>query len=476
MLIIFLLLITTNSLNIKNEKVEDKKIITLNDNNYKNYLKENNYILILFTASFCKKTSKILKNLENLKKNEFFITKEIKIIKTDILINKEIKNYFHITKIPELKFIKKGVYFDFKENLNKNEKIEKFVKKKIGEKIIGIKNESELRWYQEPMVVYFFFPENESEENIFLLEKIKTKFENFVFVYFSNEDLKKKFFIKQNYAIVFVRDFEYNDILLEKNEKLNFKEIFNFLKIHKEKDILFFDENINNKIWQERNTTLFFFLKKENTQEYYDNLEIFQKLSKKYKGEMYFSISEVKEGYGINLAHHLGVNLEKAAPIYCFLKFEKKGIKKYIFFENNFAELEKKYKDFKENKLPRFYRSQKSLKNDNSLIKKIVGEDFEEKVLKNKKSVFLMVLHEGNKNTDILNKVFTKLAPVFENRIIFAKFDAGSNEHKSLRIKRFPIFIYYKNGYSSITYKQTYNEVKFFLEDMLDNFNHDEDL
>ena len=475
----FLLFLTINSIqkiNPVNENKTSDQILSLNDKVYKEYLEDNKYILILFTAHFCKKTPSILKNLEKLKKSELFITENIDIIKSDILLNPKIKEFFNITKIPELYFIKKGVHHEFKGNLNNNEDIKNFIDKKIKDKVIGIENEEELKFYEDPMVVYFFFPEEEKEDNILLLEKIKTKFNDYVFVYFSNKDLKRRFFIEKKYALIFARDFEYDDAILEKDENLTFNEIFNFLEIHKEKDILLYDEEMNNKIWHDKKTTLFFFLDKANTQEYYDNLEIFQKLSKKYKGDMYFSISPITIGYGKNLIHYFGI-FEQETPIYVFVKFENNGIKKYKFSGNTFESVEESYLSFKKGKIARFYRSEKSLTNDDYFIKKIVGEDFDKKVIQNNKNVFLMIYEEGSKNCEEMALIFKKLALVYENKIIFSRFDAGLNEHKSLRIKRLPLLIYYKNGISSITYENNYNGIKNFLDKMLkskNNFNNDE--
>jgi thioredoxin 1 len=73
-----------------------------NNNEYQNILKNNTYVVIIFSASFCKPCKEIYPYMLDLSEKY----NNIQFIKVDIQINEDISDIDNIVTIPHFKFVK----------------------------------------------------------------------------------------------------------------------------------------------------------------------------------------------------------------------------------------------------------------------------------------------------------------------------------------------------------------------------------
>jgi len=169
-------------------------------------------------------------------------------------------------------------------------------------------------------------------------------------------------------------------------------------------------------------------------------------------------------------------------PAIALADLRTEPMKKFMFTDVWSVENILKFEsDFLEGSLKPYLKSEKPSNNDDKgNVKVIVGETFEEKVLKNDKDVLLEFYAPWCGHCKTLAPKYEQLGAKFADvdQIVIAKIDATANEvdHPKLSVRGFPTIVFFPGNDKSnpITYsgeREVDGFIKFLSENAHNSFN-----
>lgn len=164
-----------------------------------------------------------------------------------------------------------------------------------------------------------------------------------------------------------------------------------------------------------------------------DQFKVFKEFAHENRNKMKFTHSTISEDLGARLSEFLGVT-ETDSGCVRIIQFSGDQLNKYKVDFNTKEDLEKALKDFEDSKLSAYFKSETIPETNSEAVKVVVGDTFEEMVLKNDKFVFLEAYAPWCGHCKKLEPIYKDLAEQLagNDQILIAKFDATANEHPSL--------------------------------------------
>ncbi len=462
-----------------NEEISLPKIdsiLYLTPNTLKEAFLKYEKLFILFYAPWSEGSQygiKIFKNILNNNENKFIFG----------IIN---SYYFHsLIKEYKIEFYPTLFYFyNFgKNNDIYNGKISKqsfldFFNSKYEQRIIEIKSIEEIKkkFENKNYISYIYFGNDENEIKIFE-NKANNEKKN-LYGILKDESLIKLYSAKPNSIAIFTN---FNEKINFNQGKINDSTFDNLFDLHyfpylmKGNDGLFLLTN--------KKKTVFFinlnFNKSENKK--FENY--FYNLGKQFrKDKIYFCLYDEKKYF--RLVNYINFPFKNLNSKITLIYYQNGNYKKFFYNETFKEESFKNFiNDYLNDKFKLKVKSQKiNIENENNLIKKIVGDNFEKEVINNTKDVLVKFYNPYSSKTERIKKVYEELGKKVEkikNNFTIAEFNAIDNELYNETFHELPFIRLYKKKkgevkkYLSITEDKLEYLINFIIINLEDKYYYD---
>lgn len=199
-----------------------------------------------------------------------------------------------------------------------------------------------------------------------------------------------------------------------------------------------------------------------------EGYQTFKKFASENSNKILFSHSFITKDLGARLAEYIGITSADTGSVR-ILKFAGGNLDKFKVEELSQEGLQVALDEFESGNLKAYYKSEPIPESNTEPVKVVVGNTFEEMVLKSDKYVLLEAYAPWCGHCQKLEPIYKQLAEKlvdFED-IVLAKFDATANEHPSLQIQGFPTLKLYKPGSETpVDYEgdRSFGDLVSFLE------------
>ena len=412
----------------------DNETIILTDSSIEKAISQFQNLMIYFYAPWCghcktfepeyQKSSKILKK-EN-----------IYLAKIDSSNNNLSAQKYKINGFPTILFFKNGVPFEF-EGARSSRALIIWGRKKAGIPIQLLNTKEDIENFKsnnDICLIYF----GNIEEEIKKFSDVSMMIEEYPFAVVTNITLIKIY--TNTGTIVLFKHFDEKKVELK---DFNKKKIIDFIQENALPKVMFFNDKSAQYIFQKKHPALILF-EKSDSQDWNYYGSIMAQVSEKIRGKIIVVMTDIKEGISSRLADYVGIK-EKDLPLISILD-TRKDFKKYIMKGDiNYDNIIKFFHDWEKNKLKRALKSEKEPKDNNNIVRVIVGTTFEKEVINNDKDIMIIFYAPWcNHCKEFMPKYEEAAKRLKENdKLIFAKIDGSANEVESIAISGFPTLFFF---------------------------------
>jgi protein disulfide-isomerase A1 len=293
-----------------------------------------------------------------------------------------------------------------------------------------------------PVAVFFG---QKDDQDLEVFKAVAAMHEKVVFGHTHLDDADEAHNVKEGVKVVLFKGFDEkrNDYTGEMT-----KEALNeFITVNQNPTLLPFNEKAITAIFQGGSTALFLFANESDPSN--AAFDEFAKVAGEFKDKIKFSFSKPNDGFGLfsRLAEYLGADQENLPNL--LLVEPSKNNAKYRFTADITADNIRAFlKDFLDEKLERFLKSDEIPESNDAPVKILVGKDFQNLVINNQKDVFVKFYAPWCGHCKQLAPVWDELAEKLASNpnIVIANCDATTNEIPEVEIQSFPTLKFWKNG------------------------------
>jgi protein disulfide-isomerase A1 len=425
--------------------VEDEGVLVLGDSDLAQAIKEFEYILVEFYAPWCghcKRLAPEYVKAAALLKEE---GSTVKLAKVDATENPKVGEQYNIQGYPTLKFFIKGEEMEY-EGGRTDKEIVNWIRRKTQPSTTELgspKHLTDLQGSNDVVVVFFGGKDHESYSHF---ESVSKKFDDAVFVYTSNADIRSEHKVPEGTHVVLFKKFDEG-----RNELAGSFDVATLTKFIEESSsplVLPFDQKAAQKIFGETIPTVFLIYKKDEAGQKAE--AAFKEAAQKLKGQMQFSISDINDGaLGPRLAEFVGVQESDSPAIRIVEPLRSAAPKKYVFDKEFTAEnIVNFYQDYKAGKISTFLKSEAIPETNDEPVKVVVGKNFNDIVLDPTKDVFIEFYAPWCGHCKKLAPIWDELATELKSisNLVIAKMDATANEVESVDVSGFPTLKFYPSN------------------------------
>lgn len=452
---------------------EDEGVPVLTTQNFDQFLKDHPHVFVKFYAPWCGHCKKMIPDFQRLAKRMAEEADGVPVVKVDATVEKDIASKYGVKGFPSLKFFKNGQPIDYNGGRTDTD-IYNYIRKKSGEAAKLITSDEELSQYaKQSLNVLFVLPAGE-EAALNIFKALADSVEDLTFAYTHNTSYASTLGLTDKFNLIVFRDFDDGNKSTSSNTAPKLDDLKNFIGQVRFPIVMDFDQKVAEKIFGEKKPAIFMFSDDYNINE----VAQFREVANELKGQIYFSLSKIKSGFGNKLAGMVDVNNGPSARI---VEVGPSGINKYLVDDISIAGLKKAVEDFKAGKLTPFFKSEDIPTDNNEPVKVLVGNSFQSEVIDNDKFVLVEAYAPWcghcKKLEPIYNELASKLAK--HGNLVIAKMDATKNEFPGLNVRGYPSIVLYKPGNKKnpINYnkERSFALILEFLEEHMGNKLLDED-
>ncbi|EGR32783.1 prolyl 4- beta polypeptide, putative [Ichthyophthirius multifiliis] len=427
--------------------VEDG-VYVLTDMNYQEFIQKHEYVLIELYAPWCGHCKQLAP--EYAKAAQALANKNSTIVlaKVDATEQKKIAQLFKVQGFPTLKLVNNG---DLNNLINfsarTEDKILASLEKKTEKHSLKVESQQqldELKEKSEVMFVYFGNPEQEQTQwSVF--KNAAQNYDDFIFAYIDNEEIRKNE-NAQNFRVVLYKQFDNKrDDFLSSRPFLNsnFKD---FLENSSTPLLLKYNDRGIDKVFAKKNPALILFTNDLNS----EVALIFRQAAEENKtknNNVLFSVCQPGEEIHEKLSNYVGVDPLKIPNL--ILVNQQKDLDKYQFSQEFTKENILDFiVQFKQGKLKKYIKSQPIPEKNNENVVTLVGNTFEDMVIKSEKDVLVEFYAPWCGHCKKLEPIYEELARKLKDNsnLVLAKIDATNNEIAGIQINGYPSIKFYAKG------------------------------
>lgn len=409
----------------------ENDIMVLTDSTFDQAIKKYENIFVTFYAPWCGHCQKLLPELEKVAK--ILSQENIIIAKVDATKEKKLSRKHKITSYPTLKFSKEGTWIKYIGPRTQNDLIS-WARKKAAPPVILLKTFEETeKLKNDNNIIIVYFGKEEKDMKIF--KTLAIKYDNIPFVNIEDEKLAQMYKVVPRSVVVFKKfDEKRNDIINFDKLKLE-----KFIKKHSEPKILSLTQENVALIFNQNKQALVYFGKKEDKR-WNKHASTLEKIAFNLDTDLLFVMTEIKEGYGKNVAEKIKLRNNELP---CIMILDVKvNIDKYKYTGNfEYEDLKLFIDKWEKGELNKYLRSQKEPKHNNGNVYILVGNTFKRDVIENDDDVIVLfynpVDNENMRMLKLYDEVAAKLVELNPDLII-AKMDMSENEIDSYVIRGYP--------------------------------------
>ncbi len=413
---------------------EDENVAVLTDDNFEEFAKNNSKFFVKFYAPWCGHCKAMAPAYSSLAKRMKEKEDGIPITKVDATIQKVLAEKYGVQGFPTLKFFVDGEPVDY-QGAREEEAIYNWINKKTGPSSTELTTDEQLKTHSEASLsVLFLVPQDDEALKTYM--NLAMGYDDVSFAHSFSEDHKKTLEVSAKYALVVFRDFDDGKKLLVLEEAPKLESLKNFIEGVRYPTVMNFDQNAAERIFGSQASAMIFFSDDAADA----GLQDFKAFAGKNKGKIIFAYSTVTTDLGEKLSEFIGINKDNS-PCVRIIKFKDGQLDKYVI-----DDLEEGLTKFLSDDLKAYYKSEPIPETNDEPVKIVVGNSFEEMVLKSDKFVLLEAYAPWCGHCKALTPIYIELAEKLSavEDVVIAKMDATANETPSLQIQGFPTIKLYK--------------------------------
>lgn len=420
---------------------EDEHVAVLTNDNFDNFIKENPRVFVKFYAPWCGHCKAMAPGYSNLAKRMQAEENAMPIAKVDATIEKDLAERFGVQGFPTLKFFVDGEPVDYQGGREEND-IYQWLLKKTGPASTELTSEDEFEKHSGmSLSVLMVMPQGDEVLKSYM--NLAMGYDDVSFAHTSSEELKKKLDLQQSYGFVVFRDFDDGRKILGSDTVPTVDNMKQFFEGVRFPMVMDFDQKSAERIFGTESPAMIYFTDDSTD----PGLQLFRDFAGKNQGKILFTYSTIIEGLGARLAEFLGVTGDDQ-PAVRIVKFKGGQLEKFVVTDLTTEGFTTSLTQFTEDKLEAYYKSEPVPETNDEPVKVVVGNNFEEMVLKSDKYVLFEAYAPWcghcKKLTPIYDELAEKLAGVED--LVIVKMDATANEHPSLTVSGFPTLKLYRPG------------------------------
>ena len=427
------------------EIIEEDGVLVLNDSNFDETIRQNEYILVEFYAPWCGHCKSLAPEYALAARELKGRNSQIKLAKVDATIETGLSSRYQVNGFPTIKFFFKGEPLTYDAGYKKMDVIDWLQRKMFPvifqtphaeyfEDLISANN----------IVVAFWVGKDHSFWDTF--EIISKKFGSEVqFTHTTLNNIKEIHGITPDNLVTIFK--KYDDRVVEYNGEISIEAITNFIKDQQYPTIMGFDQTAAQKIFSDSQPALFLLV--DGNEKSQRASYAFRSVGQKLKGKLYLSIANIDQGLGGKLAEFLGVSREQLPVIRLIKNIPDANPIKYTFQKEITPENIYEFVDaFQSGRLTASLKSEPIPETQNGPVTIVVGNNFQKIVLNDEDDVLIEFYAPWCGHCKTLaphfDEVGKRLAKV--KNLVIAKCDATANEIESVQIQGYPTIKFYPAG------------------------------
>ena len=249
-------------------------------------------------------------------------TDGIQVVKVDATVEKDLASKYVVKGFPTLKFFKNGQPVDYKGGRTETD-IYNFIKKKSGEAAKLLSSDDELNTFaKQSLNILFVLPAGE-DNAVNTFKALADNVDDLTFAYTHNTSYAANLGLNDKYNMIVFRDFDDGNKSFSSNEVPKLEELRNFINQVRFPLVMDFDEKVAQRIFGEKKPAIFMFADDYNVEQ----VAHFREVAQELKGQIYFSLSKIRSGFGNKLAGMADVT---SGPAVRIIEVGAAGINKYM--------------------------------------------------------------------------------------------------------------------------------------------------
>ncbi len=410
----------------------DKDVIVLTDSTFDKAIQKYEYLMVYFYAPWCIRCNKFHPEYDEaasiLRKENLFLAK------VDATVEKKLDTRFGLKGYPIIKLFIKGKEIDYDKERKAKDVVNWMRRKTNGKSIINLNTSEEIEKFKnDNKVVLIYFGNNKKDIEEYI--KVSRKDDEYQFGIVESENLINKY-TKKDTIILYKKYDEKERELKEINEK-NIEE---FINKYSSPKFMKFGEEAANIIFNKNQSAIILFANdKFNKWDEYNKL--MKNISDKINYKLKVIISDIKDLMSQKLAEYLNIK-ENDLPVIRIVDTKGEYTKKYKMNkdinEKNILEF---INDWENKKIKSYVKSTEIPKENNGDVFIVVGDTFEEEVIKNNKDIVVLFYSPWCYHCKALLPKYEEVAKILKPKnknLILTKINAIDNEVESIDNYDFP--------------------------------------
>lgn len=421
----------------------EEGVVVLTDSNFDKYLSEFDFALVEFYAPWCGHCKRLAPEYASAAQQLAQSHPNIKLVKVDATVEKEVAGRYEIRGFPTLKFFMRGNSrpVDYEGGRTAPE-IVNWLLKRTGPVSIEVSSVSDVEKHVgDSELVGVFFSGTDSS-NFGDFKVIAASHDDIVFLHTDSEEVRQHYNVERDTFILFKKFDEGKNVFTGPWGGNNLKD---FVANNKFPVIANFDQKTAQRIFGEGHNSLFLLV--SDTDAGRKAEEAYKAAAETLKGKITLSIARLHEQMGQRLAEYIGVTeaqtptLRIVLPAQSMHKFSFEG-------EVTTESVIEFFNDWNNGRLKPFFKSEPIPEKNDEPVKVIVGKNFADIVT--------------NSDDDVLVEFYApwcghckQLAPIYDSlakriahvkNVVIAKVDATANEIEGVDIRGFPTIKLFPRG------------------------------
>nr|AQQ10870.1 disulfide isomerase [Conus miles] len=447
------------------EVKQEEKVYVLNDKNFDNFVKENEFVLVEFYAPWCGHCKRLAPVYSEVAGKLMDEGSSIKLAKVDATVETDLAGKFEVKGFPTIKFFENGKPKDYTGG-RETPDIFNWLKKRTGPPAQDLKTSEEAKTFidSNEVIVMGFFKDQEGE-GAAAFKKTAAGIDDIAFGITSEESVFKEHKMKKDGVVVFKKfDEGRNDFSGDFEEAAMTK----FIKDNRLPLINEFTQETAQKIFTgDVQSHLMLFVKKEEAK---DTLDTFKAAAGEFKGKVLFIYLDTAKDENEHIMGFFGLKATDAPAMRLIQLGEDLAKYKPESDSLDKSTIKKFVQDFLDGKLKPHLKTEDVPEDwDAKPVKVLVGKNFKEVAMDKSKAVFVEFYAPWCGHCKQLAPIWDKLGEKFKDSkdIIIAKMDSTANELEEVQIKSFPTLKYFPKGSDEIIEydgERTLEELTKFVE------------
>ena len=434
-----LLLISLLALSFAAEVGKEDNVYVLTDDNFDDFIKEHDHVLVKFYAPWCGHCKKLApeysKAAVTLEKENLFLAQ------VDATVQNKLADKYQIQGYPTIKLFSLGSEVEYNGGREERD-IVAWMRKKTGPATSVFTKEEEIEKFKqdnEVALVYF----GDKAENKAAFEKVAKQNDEILFAVCNEQSLFKKYNVEPETIVLFKKfDDKRNDLTKDLTES----NIEAFIKKNATPLVMPFDQKTAQLIFGSNQPGLVLYRSKDDAKTAALDA-IMGEVAVEVKGKLQVVATDIKEGFEARLAEFIGVKKEDLPTVR--ISDTRSDMKKY----NMEGEITKEnvldfVKKWEEGKLKPHLKSQEIPKEQKGDVYTLVGKAFEEVVKTSDKDVLVKFYAPWCGHCKSLAPIYEELAKKLKHneKLVIAEMDATENEVEEVQIQGFPTIKFWPAG------------------------------